>query len=118
MAFKAKASTLTFDANKRYLWRMHNLGNGINHWAYVTPDAAGAIEISGYFSAAEAVEVMNPGDLLTVWQVDVISDLRSIQDDMIAGINAIAQSVVVANDGAGVQIAPLTERWSAEYTLP
>lgn len=118
MAFKAKASTLTFDANKRYLWRIANLGNGINHWGYVSTDTAAAMEISGYFSSAEAIEVMNPGDLLTVWQVDVISDLRTLQDDFVAGINAIAQTVVLANDGAGVQVAPMTERWSMEYTLP
>ena len=118
MAFKAKASTLTFDANKRYFWRIANLGNGINHWGYISTDTAAAMEISGYFANAECVEVMNPGDRLTVWQVDVISDLRTVQDDFVAGINAIAQTVVLANDGAGVQVAPMTERWSAEYTLP
>lgn len=118
MAFKAKATTLTFDANKRYFWRIANLGNGINHFGYVTPDAAGAVEISGYFANEECISVMNPGDRLTVWSVDAIVDTRSIQDDFFSGLNAIYETIVLANDGAGVQIAPLTEDLSLEYTLP
>jgi hypothetical protein len=76
------------------------------------------MEISGYFSNEECVSVMNPGDRLTVWSVDAIVDTRSIQDDFFAGLNAIYQTVVTANDGAGVQVAPMTEKWSLEYTLP
>jgi hypothetical protein len=118
MAFKAKASTLTFDANKRYFWRIAALGNGVNHWGYVSNDTPAAMEISGYFNDPEIIAVAKPGDRLTVWHVDSISDLRTLQDDFVAGINALLQTLVVANDGAGVQVAPMTERWSMEYTLP
>jgi len=118
MAFKAKVSDLTFDPNKRYFWEIHNLGNGIKHFGYISADTAGAMEISGYFSNAECVAVMKPGDRLTVWSVDAISDLRSVQADFFAGLNALYQTIVMANDGAGVQVAPMTEKWSAEYTLP
>lgn len=118
MAFKAKVTTLTFDANKRYFWKIADLGAGISQFGYVSADTAAAMEISGYFSDAELVGVMNTGDLLTVWSVDAISDTRSIQDDMYSGLNAIYQTVVMANDGSGVQVAPMTEKWSLEYTLP
>jgi hypothetical protein len=118
MAFKAKVTDLTFDANKRYFWRIAALGNGIDYFGYVTADAAGAVEISGYFSNAECIEVMKPGDLLKVWSVDAIVDTRSIQADFFSGLNAIYETVVLANDGAGVQVAPLTEDLSLEYTLP
>jgi hypothetical protein len=118
MAFKAKVTTLTFDANKRYFWQIANLGNGINHFGYVSADTAAAMEISGYFNDDELEFTMNAGDRITIWTVDAISDTRSLQDDFFSGLNAIYQSVVMANDGSGVQIAPLSEKWSLEYTLP
>ncbi len=118
MAFKSKSTDGTLDYNKRYFWRIANLGTGINHFGYVTADTPGAIEISGYFSNAECIEVMKPGYRLTVRSVDAIVDTRSIQDDFFSGLNAIYETIVMANDGAGVQVAPLTEDLSLEYTLP
>ena len=118
MAFKAKSTSGTLDYNKRYLWEIANLGNGINHWGYVTADTAAAIDIAGYFSGDEQVAVMKPGDRLTVWNVDGIDDTRSIQDDFAAGMNAIWQTVVMSNDGTTVNVAPLSEAWSLEYSLP
>jgi hypothetical protein len=118
MAFKMKSTDGTLDFNKAYFWNIHPIGQGLQHYAYVTADTAAAIEISGYFSDAQLVSLLKPGDLITVWSVDAIVDTRHIRDDMFAGLNAIYQTVVMANDGSGVQVAPLSEKWSLEYTLP
>jgi hypothetical protein len=118
MAFKMKSTSGTLDFNKTYFWDIAHLGHGIQHYGYVTADTAAAIEISGYFSDAQLVSILKPGDLITVWSVDAIDDTRNIRADFFSGLNAIYQTVVMANDGSGVQVAPLSEKWSLEYTLP
>lgn len=118
MAFKAKATDLSFDPNKRYFWRIADLGNGIGHYGYVSADTPGAAEISGYFNDDELEFVLKAGDRITFWQVDAVADTRTIQADMDAGLNSIYETIVMARDGAGVQVAPFTEDLSLEYTLP
>lgn len=118
MAFKMKSTSATLDFNKYYFWSIAELGNGIRHYGYVTADAPGVWEVSGYFSDAELEFVLKPGDKISVWQVAAIDDTRNIRDDIAAGFVDFNETFVVASSGSGINVSPAAIAGSIEYTLP
>lgn len=103
MAFKKTGTTNT---TKRYIWPAVVLGNGIEEWIYVTTDAPTTVEVSGYFDDDELRAMLKAGDRLWVYQVAALDDDRTVQADINAGLSDVSFHVVVASDGAGVNITP------------
>jgi|SRR5690606_711202 len=118
MAFKAKSTSGVLDYNKRYFFHVATLGNGLNEFRYVTPDAPGVWEVSGYFDDDELRAVLKPGDKIEVIQVAAISDERSIEADIAAGFVDVNITYVVTSDGSGINVSPAAIAGSIEYTLP
>lgn len=121
MAFKAKASTLTFDANKRYLWQIAELGNGLKHFGYVTADQRATVEASAYFNDDEYEFTVHVGDKVTVWQVAALDDTQSIIDDLAETsgfidtydivVRSIASDTIAASRNPDFTLTPTTQQF-------
>lgn len=105
MAFKGKATAT--DLTKQYMFPAMQLGNGITLWVYVSADAATTVDGSNYISDSDYIAMLSghEGDLVLVYQVASISDARSIQADMRAGITDISLHAVLDADGSYVDLS-------------
>lgn len=117
MAFKKEATLATDNRSKKYFWHETVRGNGLQKYVYVTADAPGTVEISGYFDDDELRALLKPGDAIEVIQVAAIDDTRSIRDDIAAGFVDVNITYVVASSGSGINVSPMAITGSIEYSL-
>lgn len=114
MAFLRNA--LSANISKQYFWLFHEGGQGFKTWYYVTDDVQADVEESGYFN--DAVDEVDVGDRIVVYQVGALSASRSTRDDVAAGLVTISEHIVLLNEGGVVDISPEIADLSVEYTLP
>jgi len=121
MAFKAAATDTTsnYYGTKKYLWLADYYGNGQREWRYVTTDAIGVVETAGYFTEAGFKATCQPGDKITIYHVDTLSDSRPISQDLL-NISDVNEVMIVGDVGASATINVTPGLWnqSAEYSLP
>lgn len=110
MAFKLNGTGT--NVTKFYLWQTGELGNGYREWMYVTPDTPATVAISGYIDGDNndddqdtAINMLNVGDRVWVYQVAAIDDSQTIQDDMAGGITDISLHAVLINNGSYVDLS-------------
>jgi hypothetical protein len=107
MAFKMAA---TNGSNKQYLYPKAEAGLCNREWEYVTPDAATAVDASGYISSGTsdgdaAIGMLKIGDRIWSTQVASIDDTRTIEDDCKAGISDVSLHVVLDNTGSIIDLS-------------
>jgi hypothetical protein len=108
MALKKRSTSTTAVGgvgSKAYFWMAADYGNGQKRFHYVTADAPGTVEVSGYFDDDELRSIMKPGDELMVFQVAALDDTRTIQEDFASGFADVSLHYVVQSDGAGINIS-------------
>lgn len=116
MAFKKQSTPSATARAKQYFWCAADYGNGQKKFHYVSADAPTTIEVSGYFDDTELETLCKPGDLIMAFQVAAISDDRSIQDDLAAGLVDISLHAVVQSDGSGLNVTPDLMSATITYT--
>ena len=104
------------DSTKAYWWRAANLGNGMGRWNYVTADAQLTVEADGYFTDEEIAGTAQVGDEVYVYQVAAVSDARTVQADMEAGLTAMTRHLVLVKTTAKIDISPALETTTVTYT--
>ncbi|MGF1455188.1 MAG: hypothetical protein ACFB6R_07405 [Alphaproteobacteria bacterium] len=93
------------DDNKQYLFPSIHLGQGMNAWVYVTTDSPAVVENCGYFSDDLALETMQVGDMLWVYQVAGITDSKTLQEDLAGGLIDLSLHVVLVNTGTVLNLS-------------
>lgn len=109
MAFKLNGTGT--DVTKFYLQPVADgAAPGSRQWEYVSADAPGTVDGSGYIdnSTADgeiAIAMLGIGDLIWVYQVASIDDSRPISDDKKAGITDLSLHLVLDNTGSIIDLS-------------
>lgn len=108
MAFKLSGTGS--NTTKKYLFPYAYAGP-TTMWCYVSADAATTVDGSGYITAGtnadhdEAINMLRIGDMVWAYQVASISDSRSIEDDMKAGVTDLSLHLVLDNTGSIIDLS-------------
>lgn len=109
MAFKLRGTGT--NATKIYLQpTADGAAPGSRHWEYVSADTPAAVENCGYIDNSTedgelAINMLQVGDLIWVYQVAAIDDSRPISQDKAGGVTDLSLHVVLVKTSAFVNLS-------------